>query len=141
MLVQVAASFTGTDTSTTTFTMAQDNDTATDTDTDTDTDTAATDTNTTYDGTIGKQVYEVKCRVTGHVYACKTMAKKNNPLWLQEAQLLNKCDHPGETREKKRRVYCCLQFVVCRLLCAVCRVLLPTQTSLPSTSSSASRGE
>ena len=126
MLVQVAASFTGTITSTTTFTMAQDNDndTATATDTGTDTDTATTDTNTTYYGTMGKQVYEVKCRVTGHVYACKTMAKKNNPLWLQEAQLLNKCDHPGETREKKRRVYCCLSFVMCRVvLCAVCRVL------------------
>ena len=73
-------------------------------------------------GTNGKQVYEVKCRVTGHVYACKTMAKKNNPLWLQEAQLLNKCDHPGETREKKRRADCCLPFVVC-VLCAVCCVL------------------
>ena len=64
-------------------------------------------------------MYEVKCRVTGHVYACKTMAKKNNPLWLQEAQLLNKCDHPGETRERRKVV----PAAVCRLLCAVSRVL------------------
>ena len=46
---------------------------------------------------------QVKCRSTGELYACKTMTKKKNPLWLQEAQLLNQVDHPGV--QKLKAVY------------------------------------
>ena len=62
-----------------------------------------------------------------------TLNERERRSALQEAQLLNKCDHPGETREKKRRVYSCLPFG-CDLLPPAARAgsLGPSAKSFPA---------